>query len=135
VTARYVVGIDLGTTHSAVAYAPIGQDEARIEVLPLPQLVSKGVVEPRDLLPSFVYLAHESDGKQALPWDSERRFAVGDYARARGVDTPARVVASAKSWLCHTGIDRRAGTLPLGAPEDVEKISAVEASFRYLEHV
>jgi Hsp70 protein len=136
-TARYVVGIDLGTTHSAVAFAPLGDDASPgdLQVLPLPQLVARGLVEPRTLLPSFVYLAHESDGKQALPWDSDRRFAVGEYARSRGVDTPSRLVSSAKSWLCHTGIDRRASVLPPGAPEDVERISAVEASFRYLEHV
>jgi hypothetical protein len=135
VTARYVIGIDLGTTHTALAFADPAAEGARPEVAPIPQLVAQGTVEARPLLPSFLYLAHESEGPQALPWDAERRFAVGEHARARGVDAPARLVASAKSWLSHPGVDRRGPTLPLGAPEDVEKISPVEASWRYLEHL
>jgi hypothetical protein len=137
VSARYVVGIDLGTTHSALAYAPIEEGESKqvVEVLSAPQLVAKGSLEARPLLPSFLYLAHESEGPQALPWDAERTFVVGEYARTRGVDAPARLVSSAKSWLSHSGVDRRGSILPLGAPEDVEKISPVEASWRLLEHL
>ena len=137
-SARYVLGIDLGTTHSALAYAEIaGPDDtrARAEIALIPQLVAPGTVESRSLLPSFLYLAHESEGPQALPWDAERGFAVGEHARARGVDAPARLVSSAKSWLSHAGVDRRGPTLPVGAPEDIEKISPVEASWRYLEHL
>jgi molecular chaperone DnaK (HSP70) len=133
--ARYVVGIDLGTTHCALAYAEIGPEQPKIEVLAIPQLVARGSIEARELLPSFVYFAHESEGAQALPWDEKRTFAVGEQARARGVEAPTRVIASAKSWLVHPSIDRRSGILPLGAPEDVEKISPVEASWRYLEHI
>jgi len=140
---RFAVGIDLGTTHCALAVAPLPGDGEGAEatpgaaprVLDVPQLVSAGQVEARPLLPSFFYFAHESEGPQALPWDAERRFVVGEHARARGVDAPARVIASAKSWLSHPTVDRRAGILPLGAPEDVEKISPVEASYRYLEHL
>lgn len=136
---RYVVGIDLGTTHSALAYAPIPGDPKdplpEVTVLEIPQLVARGTVDAKSLLPSFVYFAHESDGAQALPWDATRTYAVGEHARARGVDAPARVIASAKSWLCHPGVDRRAGILPQGAPDDVEKISPVEASWRVLEHL
>jgi hypothetical protein len=135
VSARYVIGIDLGTTHSALAYAEVDAGGARPQITPIPQLVAAGTVEPRPLLPSFLYLAHESEGPQALPWDADRRFAVGEHARARGVDAPARLVSSAKSWLSHSGVDRRGPTLPLGAPEDVEKISPVEASWHYLEHL
>ncbi len=132
---RYVVGIDLGTTHTALAYAEPGVEAQRPTVMPVPQLVAQASVEARVLLPSFLYFAHESDGKLALPWDKSRRFAVGEYARVRGVEAPARLISSAKSWLSHSGIDRRSALLPLGAPEDVEKISPVEASFRYLEHL
>jgi hypothetical protein len=138
VSARYVIGIDLGTTHTALAYAPIEAAEgaaSNVEIAEVPQLVGPGVVEPRGLLPSFLYLAHESEGPQALPWDAERTFVVGEYARARGADAPARLVASAKSWLCHAGVDRRGTILPVGAPDDIEKISPVEASWRYLEHL
>jgi hypothetical protein len=135
---RYVIGIDLGTTHTALAFADAGASDvehARPEVASIPQLVAQGTIEARPLLPSFLYLAHESEGPQALPWDAERRFVVGEHARSRGADAPARLVASAKSWLSHGGVDRRGPTLPVGAPEDVEKISPVEASWRYLEHL
>lgn len=132
---RYVVGIDLGTTHCAAAYVDLSVEGARPEVLPLPQLVAQGTLEPRPLLPSFLYFAHESEGPQALPWDKKRTFVVGEHARARGEDAPARVVSSAKSWLCHPGIDRRGPVLPVAAPEDVTKISPVDASFHYLRHV
>ncbi|HEY3815810.1 MAG TPA: Hsp70 family protein [Polyangiaceae bacterium] len=131
---RFAVGIDLGTTHCALAVAPL-EGEGTPEVMAVPQLVAPGQVEGRALLPSFLYFAHESEGPQALPWDAERRFVVGEHARSRGVDAPARVIASAKSWLSHPTVDRRAGILPLGAPEDVEKISPVETSWRYLEHL
>lgn len=137
--ARYVVGIDLGTTHTALAYAPIHDDPTLpsppVTVLGIPQLVAQGTVEARELLPSFFYVAHESDGPQALPWDEERTYVVGEHARTRGVDAPARVITSAKSWLGHPSVDRRGAILPAGAPEDVERISPVEASWRYLEHL
>ncbi len=136
---HYVVGIDLGTTHCALAYAPIPTDDTSApptpSLLSIPQLVAQGTIEPRELLPSFFYVAHESDGPQALPWDPNRTYVVGEHARARGVDAPARVIASAKSWLCHPSVDRRSAILPPGAPEDVERISPVEASWRYLEHL
>jgi hypothetical protein len=135
VSPRHVVGIDLGTTHSALAFAEIGAEKPAIEVMSVTQLVARGALEARTLLPSFYYAAHESEGAQALPWDAHRTFVVGEYARARGVDAPTRLVSSAKSWLSHAGVDRRSALLPLGAPEDVEKISPVEASWRYLEHL
>jgi Hsp70 protein len=136
---RFAVGIDLGTTHCALAFAGLDAEgmpeEASPEVMAVPQLVARGQVEARPLLPSFLYVVHQGEGPQALPWDAERRFVVGEYARARGIDAPARVIASAKSWLSHPSVDRRAGILPVGAAEDVETISPVEASWRYLEHL
>jgi hypothetical protein len=138
VTARWVVGIDLGTTHTAAARAPLDGDPAaapRPEVMAIEQLVAGGTLEARPLLPSNLFLPVPSEGPMKLPWDAERAFVVGELARTRGAEAPARLVASAKSWLCHPSIDRRAGILPQGAPEDVEAISPVEASWRYLEHV
>jgi len=132
---RHAVGIDLGTTHCALAVAPLDTDGARPEVFPIPELVARGEIEARPLLPSFLYFAAAGEGSQSLPWDASRTFAVGDFARARGADAPGRVVASAKSWLSHPGVDRRAGLLPLDAADDVRKISPVEASQRYLEHL
>jgi Hsp70 protein len=134
---RFAVGIDLGTTHCALAAASLepSERERAPEIAGIPQLVARGQLEARPLLPSFLYFAHASEGPQPLPWDPQRRAVVGHYARARGVDAPSRVVASAKSWLSHPTVDRRGGLLPLGAPEDIEKVSPVEASRRYLEHL
>jgi hypothetical protein len=135
VTARSVVGIDLGTTHTALAYADEADEAARSTALEAPQLVAPGVVERSALLPSFLYFAHESEPPLSLPWDASRRYTVGEYARRRAAEVPGRVVSSAKSWLSHQSVDRRANILPLNAPEDVEKVSPVEASFRYLDHL
>ncbi|MEO5728802.1 MAG: Hsp70 family protein [Byssovorax sp.] len=137
-SARYVIGIDLGTTHTALASAKIegeGEGASPVTIMAVPQLVAQATLDTRPLLPSFLYLAHASEGPQALPWDAERAFVVGEHARSRGLDAPARLVSSAKSWLCHPGVDRRGTILPVGAPEDLEKVSPVEAAWRYLEHL
>jgi molecular chaperone DnaK (HSP70) len=140
---RFAVGIDLGTTHTALAYVDLDLaegDEAPPAVFGVPQLVAQGALEARPLLPSFLYLPHASEGPQSLPWHATRAFVVGEHARARGAEAPARLVSSAKSWLCHPGVDRRAPILPptpAGAPieQELAKVSPVEASRRYLEHL
>src|SRR4051812_13876955 len=134
-SAKFVVGIDLGTTHSALATAELGATDPSVSVLEIEQLVSAGSTAKRALLPSFLYFAHDSEPSLALPWDNERRYCVGEFARARAAEAPQRVISSAKSWLSYGGVDRRAGTLPLGAPDDIEKISPVETSFRFLDHL
>lgn len=133
-SARHAVGIDLGTTHTALASSALEGAARSVEVFEVPQLVAKNAVEPRSLLPSFLYFAHESEGGLVLPWGSSAS-TVGEYARTRAAEAPTRTVASAKSWLSHAGVNRREPLLPLGAPADVEKISPVEASFRYLDHL
>lgn len=137
-TATYAIGIDLGTTNSALAYVPLADDAATPQVLPIPQLTAPGVVEARPLLPSFVYLAGDHDRGQAaydLPWATGRDYVVGEWARKQSAEAPTRTVAAAKSWLAHSRVDRRSAILPWGAPADVAKISPVEASRRYLEHL
>ncbi|MDY6909955.1 MAG: Hsp70 family protein [Thermodesulfobacteriota bacterium] len=140
---RYVVGIDLGTTNSAVAYASL-QGEAtegagrRIRVFEVPQLVNPGEVKRRTILPSFLYLPGAYDlpeGAAALPWDPDRDYVVGEFAREQGALVPGRLVSSAKSWLCHGGVDRTAPILPWGAGDDVPRVSPVEAACRYLQHI
>jgi len=136
--ARYIVGIDLGTTNSAVAYVDTAAPALRIESFALPQLVSEGTVAERPTLPSFLYIGGEHDvGPEALalPWDAQRRYAVGEFARAQGARVPGRLVTSAKSWLCHGGVDREAAILPWAAPDDVPRLSPVEVSARYLAHI
>jgi hypothetical protein len=140
---KYVIGIDLGTTNSALSYAEVPADAgslepAKVQALPIPQLTNPGEVRDEDLLPSFLYLPGATDfpaGSIALPWDAERAFAVGQLARQRGAESAGRLVASAKSWLSHSGVDRTAPLLPFQAPDGVQKISPVEASRRYLEHL
>ena len=132
--ARYVVGIDLGTTNSVLAYLDTetpSPRRSRIEILDVPQAIAPGEVAERPKLPSFLYLPSERElpsGSLALPWDRERRFAAGEFARNRGAQVPGRLVSSAKSWLCHADVDRTADILPWGAPEEVEQLSPVEAS-------
>jgi hypothetical protein len=134
--AQYVVGFDLGTTNSVLAYTPLGTDKPEVAVLPVPQLVAPGTVEARSTLPSFLYLGTEAEiGTFDLPWASGRQFAVGEAARRRGAEVPDRTVVGAKSWLGHTLVDRRQSILPWNAPAGVEKVSPVEASRRYLEHL
>ena len=134
---KYVIGIDLGTTNSVLAYAPLDADQPRVEVLPIPQLVAAGTVESRTMLPSFLYLAWSTKpgGAFDLPWAAGRNFAVGEFARRQGAEVPDRTVGTAKSWLCHSRVDRRQPILPWNAPADVPKISPVTASQRYLEHL
>jgi hypothetical protein len=137
---RYIVGIDLGTTNSALAYidTSAGQEEPAVVHMLVPQLVQPGSVEERPLLPSFLYLPGENDlpaGSLKLPWDARAEWAVGEFARNQGNQVPTRLVASAKSWLCHPGIDRRAQVLPWKAPEGSRKISPLEASTAYLRHL
>ncbi|CAD5374884.1 DnaK-related protein [Rubrivivax sp. A210] len=138
---RYAIGIDLGTTHSALSWVDIGASDGETTVhgvLDIPQLTDPGVVETRPLLPSFLYLPHADElaaGELALPWGDAGRDAVGELARRRGAATPIRLVSSAKSWLCHPGVDRRGAILPHEAPPEVARISPLAASTRYLEHL
>ena len=133
---RYVVGIDLGTTNSAARlrrHRRRRADEARPTVLPIPQLVQPGQVEARPLLPSFLYLPNPEElpaGSLKLPWDASRDFAVGEFARNQGSLVPTRLVASAKSWLCHPGVDRKAPILPWKAPEGGRHAIAARSQLR-----
>ena len=137
--AKYIVGIDLGTTNSAMARCDAAdEDDSRIEVRSIPQLVNPNEVADRTLLPSFIYIPGEFDfpkGSTALPWDPEPKLVIGELARKRGAESPNRLVASAKSWLSYAGVDRTAPILPWQAPEEVSKLSPVEASSQFLQHL
>ncbi len=138
---RYIVGIDLGTTNCVVAYVDTQVPDTEtppIQLFHIPQLVTPGNVEERDLLPSFLYLptAREfPEGSLNLPWTEELPFAVGTLARTRGAEVPNRLISSAKSWLCHVGVDRTAPILPWGGGEDLKKMSPLEVSAQYISHV
>src|SRR5262245_23725655 len=138
---RYVVGIDLGTTNSAVAYVDTKAAEGEAQrpaVLPVPQVVQPGVVEDRSLLPSFLYLPLPGEvpaGSLRLPWAADRDYAVGEYARKVGTQVETRLVTSAKSWLCHSGVDRKAPILPWKANSADRRVSPLEATTLYLKHL
>ena len=139
---RYVVGIDLGTTNSALAYVEVDGGAAdaspKIQALAIPQVVGPGEVADRSILPSFLYLPSGKEFAPAaldLPWAKGVTRVVGSFARDHGAKVPGRLVGSAKSWLSHSGIDRRSPVLPWGAPDEVAKVSPVEASTAYLAHL
>ncbi|WP_433705932.1 Hsp70 family protein [Paraburkholderia sacchari] len=138
---RYSIGVDLGTTHCALSYVDLaGSDgeKATQGVLPVTQLTAPGAIESPELLPSFLYLPNAGEltpGDLTLPWTTTREYAVGEMARSRGAGTPIRLVSSAKSWLCHPGVDRRAAILPNDAPPEVARVSPLESSIRYLTHL
>ncbi len=135
--ARYTVGIDLGTTNSAVAAAEPARGRS-VWPVPIPQLVADAEVRERDALASAIYLAGEHDvaaGSLALPWRADERFAVGGHARCLGARVAGRLVTSAKSWLCHGGVDRTAAILPWGGAADAPRLSPVAASARIIEHL
>ena len=138
---QFSIGVDLGTTHCALSYvdrAASDGDKVVQGVLAIPQLTGPASVDAQPLLPSFLYLPHESElapGDLALPWGEAPDFAVGEFARSRGAATPIRLVSSAKSWLCHPGLDRRSPLLPADAPAEVQRISPLTATIRYLSHL
>lgn len=126
---RYIVGIDLGTTNTVVAFVdtqPPPGTSLRVELFPVEQPVAAGQVAPRPMLPSVRY--HAAPGE--LPGDAD--VVIGEFARELGGRVPGRLVVSAKSWLCHPDVDRSAAILPWGAPDDVPKVSPVQASASYL---
>ncbi|MCG6333743.1 Hsp70 family protein [Vibrio alginolyticus] len=137
-TPKFSVGIDLGTTHCVMSFVDTHDENARVEVMPIPQLTAPGTVETRTQLGSFLYQPHEHEmnpQSRVLPWSSEPKALVGAIARNLGSKTPIRLVASAKSWLCHAGVNRRDAFLPAGSPEEVEKVSPLRATELYLEHL
>ncbi len=137
----YIVGIDLGTTHCVVAYTEADAPEhetPEIRLFDIPQVVNPGEVQARPLLPSFLLLPGPHDvpeGGLALPWRTDADDAVGTYARERGGELPARLVASAKSWLCHSGVDRTEAILPWESPPEARRVSPMDATTRYLRHL
>ncbi|SDD91532.1 Hsp70 family protein [Paraburkholderia lycopersici] len=138
---RYSIGVDLGTTHCALSYVDLAAsdgEKTQQGVLAVTQLTAPGTLESPELLPSFLYLPHAGEltpGDLTLPWTATREYAVGELARSRGAGTPIRLVSSAKSWLCHPGVDRRAAILPNDAPPEVTRVSPLESSVRYLTHL
>jgi hypothetical protein len=138
----YIIGIDLGTTNSALASValPAGDvsEAPSAAMFAVPQLVNASEVAEETLLPSFLYVPGDKDfpeGATALPWNQHPDYVVGRLAQKRGNENTGRLVSSAKSWLSHSGVDRLSPILPWKAPDGVKKLSPVEASSQYLAHL
>ncbi len=138
-SSKYVVGIDLGTTHCVVAYAPVSfENKPEIKIFEILQITAPNEMRHLPQLPSFIYLLGEHDVSSSsvrLPWQDEVKEIVGTFARKRGSEVPHRLVSSAKSWLCHSGVDRTKPILPWNSPDDVDKVSPVEATAILLSHI
>jgi molecular chaperone DnaK (HSP70) len=138
---EYIIGIDLGTTNSALAYAPAnaeGDAPPEVRLFEVAQLVNPGEVAQLDLLPSSLYIQGPNEfveGSLALPWNDQPRYIVGQLARKRGIENTSRLVSSAKSWLSNQNADPTQPLLPIAAPEGIEKIAPVDASSQYLQHL
>jgi hypothetical protein len=134
--AEFCIGIDLGTTNSVLAFAPINEAEPLIAVLPIPQLVAPGAVEKRLSLPSFLYLAPDAtDPALQVPAIRNVFGVVGEYARRIASEQPDRVVAAAKSWLCNKRVDRQSPILPWESDAEVTLVSPIDATTAYLTHL
>ncbi|MEL7496610.1 MAG: Hsp70 family protein [Planctomycetota bacterium] len=137
---RFVVGIDLGTTNSAVTWIDTEEHNWKINILSIPQLVAAGEIESLDTLPSFHFQPPRTGQDEAaslkMGWDKKNpKYCVGAYARDETAKTSGRGIASAKSWLCHAAVDRSSELLPWHGADDVQRLSPVEVSSRYLKHI
>jgi len=136
---RFVIGIDLGTTNSAVSYCDTKKKRKTIATFLIPQWVAAHQMETRETLPSFHYEVHSEEIRServCLPFEEKRsKNIVGVFARDHGGKVAGRLASSAKSWLSHNGVDRTAKLLPWQPADDVERISPVEVTARYLSHL
>lgn len=140
-SARYLIGIDLGTTNSVVAYVDtqeVSDDASPIRVFDVAQIAAPGEVRAVPALPSFLYFPTEAEiasGTLRLPWEERPSSIAGVMARVQGALVPGRQVASAKSWLCQDAVNRTSDILPRDAEPPEPMVSPVEASARYLMHL
>ncbi|MEK2043760.1 Hsp70 family protein [Vibrio parahaemolyticus] len=143
---RFLVGIDLGTTNTVVAYCEITDnlEQSEVSLFDIDQLIGPGEVVRKPLLPSFRYhpaVGQISPSDLTLPWDNEpvagdiNNVIVGEWARELGAKVEGRQVYSAKSWLSHQAVDRNSDILPWAGAQDVDKVSPVIASASYLNHI
>lgn len=138
---EYIIGIDFGTTNCTMAYAAAHVDSKKlseIKQFEIPQVIQAGAQKNHPSLPSFIYypLPEELTKKLgSVDWNKDQNYSIGTFAKERGGEVPTRLISSAKSWLCHNGIDRREKILPLEFDEDEKKVSPLEACSKILLHL
>ncbi len=135
---RFLIGIDLGTTNSALAYIDLEKSHVTTQLFAVPQFSTLGKVEALSTLPSFCYLVSPNEwpkGFLKLPWKEEKEAFVGQFAKVQGARIPTKLVQSAKSWLCNVAANRRDKILPVEAADVKQRLSPVEASAKYLMHL
>jgi molecular chaperone DnaK (HSP70) len=134
---RFSVGIDLGTSNSAIAVSDIQSGDT--EIVEIGQIVGPNQLGQLPTLPSAIYVPHREEfpeGSFPLPWnDAGEPAIVGQFARDRGALVPDRLVTSAKSWLSNPHIDPKQPILPWRSDITEEKLSPFECSHRYLQHL
>ena len=134
----YIIGIDLGTTNSCLAYVDLKHPSLSINYFKIPQLTNVGTIESLSTLPSFIYLSAEGEwpkGTLNLPWNKNNKAIVGSFALKAGAKIPSRMIQSAKSWLCHSAANRKDKILPFNPDFLGEKKSPIEATTEYLNHL
>jgi molecular chaperone DnaK (HSP70) len=135
---QFIIGIDLGTTNCALAYAAVDREAPDLQLFDIAQLVNPGEVANETLLPSSLYIPGAQEfveGSLALPWNENPPYVIGKLAQKRGVENAGRLVSSAKSWLSSQNADPTKPLLPLSASEGVEKVSPLDAARQYLDHL
>lgn len=135
---RYIVGIDLGTTNTSVSYVDTSTNFRGFKTFNIPQLVKQGYIQSLAVLPSFCYIVDDGEfpiGALDLPWRKEKSFVIGTFALEHGSLTPTGLISSAKSWLCHKSMNQKDAILPVDCRDEKMRISPVETSCRYLDHI
>ncbi len=135
---KNTIGIDLGTTNCTMAYAPCHSDAVDVSQFPIPQVVAAGELQECLSLPSFIYFPLKEEleaGFAVAGKDSSRHYSIGFFAKERGAEISSRLISSAKSWLCHSGIDRRAPHMPFEFEDNLLKMSPLQACSVLLSHL
>lgn len=135
---RFIIGIDLGTTNIAVTFVDLNSENKSISLFKVPQIIAPGEIEDLELFPSFCFFFDKKLNKEEMmnpPWNSKSQYTVGSYARDYGATIPNRFISSAKSWLCHSGVERKDKILPWGGNLDEVMHSPLKITSFYLEYV
>lgn len=135
---RFIIGIDLGTTNIAVTFVDLNSENKPICLFKIPQIIAPGEIEDLELFSSFSFFFDKKLNKEEMmnpSWNSKSPYTLGSYARDYGATIPNRFISSAKSWLCHSGVERKDKILPWGGNLDDVMHSPLEITSFYLDYI